>query len=221
MPYPADLVGKIVDINFETDLRPSVLKGGTPLHGLSAQMDVPVFDYHPPRPGVGGAPPIPERFADTGVPWNIEFLWWYPGENTTCRLQRPVLTGPMSGCYLFRYVSGGPRIVHIGTCEVAQESLRTKQNWKIYVNHTLGQAGSLTVFGNTPLDNAIPDVMELSRRGIMQGVKIFGLFLPDGSAYTLVMQQLLPLRTKLMVHAVRPMPLLPWAALRGNRTWTT
>lgn len=150
MPYPADLVGKVVDINFETDLRPSELKGIKPLHGLSAQMDVPVFDYHPPRAGVGGAPPIPQRFADTGAPWNIEFLWWYPGENTTCRLQRPVLTGPMSGCYLFRYVSGGPRIVHIGTCEVAQESLRTKQNWKIYVNHTLGQAGSLTVFGNTP-----------------------------------------------------------------------
>jgi hypothetical protein len=48
-------------------------------------------------------------------PWTFTFLIYLPGVVTTTVLTQDVMTGPMSGCYLFKYAYQGARMAHVGT----------------------------------------------------------------------------------------------------------
>ena len=229
MAYPEDLVGKA--IQFEAPM------GGAPRNmsltlERAVDVSVPVYNFTPGRPGVGGAPPIPAKFINTNTPWNICALEYISGEVTTAPLRRPVFTGPMSGCFLFSYhavVSGrgsptGPTIAHVGTDAAgsdSEKSLRAKNNWKTY----LEQSGSTSVKGFSPLDLFTNTELYSGRVGPNGSVPlIFGLFDPNGSSYAVALasvpQSMAPtMRNMRVVSAVKRANLMTWSAIAALRTF--
>lgn len=223
MPYPADLLGKAIKLEFT---RKTIARTpGSPVLGQwSHDLSVPVFNFIPGRPGAGGAPPIPGRLVNTNTPWNITFLEYVPGDTTTTRLSRPVLTGPMSGCYLFKYVSGGPRISHVGTDDGGPNStgsLNAKNNWKTYVT----QQNATGVVGATPADFYSPGERVGAQVGKMGGIpQVYGFFNTDGTSHAML---LAPIGTDsitgaqklFLVKAIKTMHLQPWSAIQALRTF--
>jgi hypothetical protein len=65
-------------------------------------------------------------------PWAFNFLIYVPGIVTTTALGTDVMTGPMSGCYLFKYSLHGVRMAHVGTESSPQTpaSQEAKTAWK-------------------------------------------------------------------------------------------
>lgn len=222
MPYPQALVGNVIQLQYPknplTAPNPDLI-----LTGRASDLTVPVFSYFPARPGAGGAPPVPARFQDLNAPWNITFLEYIPGEVTTARLQRPVLTGPMSGCYLFRYVVGGPRISHVGTHDLGPDaplSIRAKNNWRAYIT----QRNATTIEGATPADYYSEGERRTQQIGKMGGVpQVYGLFDPDRTSYALLLAPIgtdITPRTRMMkVCALKQMHLQPWSAISAMRTF--
>jgi hypothetical protein len=222
MAYPADLVGKAIQMRIPknplTAVNPNLI-----LTGHAPDLTVGVFSYTPGRPGAGGAPPVPPRFVNLNAPWNISFLEYHPGEVTTVRLQRPVLTGPMSGCYLFSYVVGGPRIAHVGTHDLGPDapfSVRAKTNWKAYI----AQQGATSIVGATPADFYSPGERATSQIGKMGGVpQVYGLFEVGGNSYAVL---LAPIGSDVTVMpnmwkfvALKQMTLQPWSSIAALRTF--
>ena len=222
MAYPDDLIGKVIQLivpkNPLTAPNPNLTLTG---HGVD--LSVPVFSYTPGRPGVNGAPSIPPKFTDTNVPWNINFLEYIPGEVTTVKLMRPVLTGPMSGCYLFRYTVGGSRIAHVGTHDLGPDaplSIRAKSNWKAY----LAQSGATSVVGASPADFYDTSELGPAQVGRMGGVpQVYGLFEPSGNSYAVMLAPMgsdITSRLKMMLFvAMKRMYLQPWPAISALRTF--
>jgi len=224
MAYPNDLLGKAIQVMFTRKAVPHPnpeLVLGQHAHDLT----VTVYNYTPGRPGVGGAPPIPPKFTTTGLPpWQISFLEYVPGEVTTVRLQRPVLTGPMSGCYLFRYTVGGPRIAHVGTHDLGPDSplsVQAKNNWRAYVT----QKNATDVLGVSPADFYSPGERGAKQVGRMGGVpEIYGLFEPGGTSYALLMAPMgtdtsPTIRKLYLVQGIKQMNLLQWSAISALRTF--
>jgi hypothetical protein len=61
-----------------------------------------------------------------------KWLPWHPGMISTTVLDNDVLTGPMSGCLIAGYVDTGGirRVVHIGTTENVEQSIKVKAEWR-------------------------------------------------------------------------------------------
>lgn len=68
-------------------------------------------------------------------PWTFTFLIYIPGTVTTTALTQDVMTGPMSGCYLFKYTRQGARIAHVGTesSPSTSASVAAKTAWKALI----------------------------------------------------------------------------------------
>ncbi len=220
--YPQDLVGKAVQLSVPRT--PFVGPNPNPiLTGHAPDLSVAVFDYVASRPGIGGAPTVPPRFTNRNARWDISFLEYLPGEVTTVRLQRPVLTGPMSGCYLFRYVVGGPRIAHVGTHDLGADaplSLRAKANWRAYI----AQSNALQVMGATPADFYSAHERANAQVGKLGGVpQVYGLFDPGGESYAVLLAPVgsdLTTQKDLMIFiAIKTMHLQPWSAIAALRTF--
>ena len=129
MARPMDLVGKyVVWPNLAT------LSGGVmaPAHGaMIATTEWTAFSlnvYGAPPAVAGGPPLMPDL-----TPWAFNFLKYQDGGVTEVRLNTPVLTGAMSGCYTFRYhANGSEHVSHVGSGATPATTLRAKQNWKRY-----------------------------------------------------------------------------------------
>jgi len=83
-------------------------------------------------PALGGAPPAPASYHRTGASWNFTFLNYCPGDVTVAPVGAGVLTGPLSGCYVFRYTEGGvSKVAHVGTADTQADarSIKAKNDW--------------------------------------------------------------------------------------------
>jgi hypothetical protein len=186
--YPEDLVGKYIRWNRTgTALSTEEKKSDEyVLTGHSANLPVPVFNYFagsPGKPGARGAPSVPPRPANfiNLTPWNISFLDYFPGKVTAVQSQFPVLTGPMSGCYLFRYQDQSSTwYAHVGTAETEEVSVQAKTKWKIFAETS---RMATNIWGQSPL--RFFDDQTLASAGLLAGgpPHIFGLFQPgqDGN----------------------------------------
>jgi hypothetical protein len=224
MAYPEDLVGKA--IRFESP-RGATPRGMTLTMERATDVSVPVFTYTAPRPGVGGAPPIPAKFTNLNAPWNICVLEYISGQVTTAPLTKPVFTGPMSGCYLFSYnalISGrgspvGPTVSHVGTDDegpFCDKSMQAKNNWKSY----LEQSKSSNVKGFSPRDVFTIGELVAGKVGPTGPIPlIFGLFDPNGKTYGVTLASIPGQNNMRMVSAVKAVNLLTWSAIAGMRTF--
>jgi hypothetical protein len=72
------------------------------------------------------------NLKSSNPPWTYNFLIYVPGIVTTTTLGTGVMTGPMSGCYLFKYTLQGARMAHVGTETSPQTpaSQEAKTAWK-------------------------------------------------------------------------------------------
>jgi hypothetical protein len=183
--YPEDLVGKYIKLNRTGTALSAQEKSSDDyvLTGHSANMTVPVFNYrtgNPGNPGGRGALPVPPRPAQfVGMAaWNISFLDYFPGKVTAVQLsQYPVLTGPMSGCYLFRYQDQGSTwCSHVGTGETEEVTTQGKRNWKLYAQSQM----ATDIWGQSPY-RFFDDTALGAAADIAEGRRphIFGLFQPN------------------------------------------
>jgi hypothetical protein len=78
-------------------------------------------------------------FQATSTAFDVDWLCYVKGQITDTRAARDTLTGPMSGCYLFRYTdtaSAETRINHVGTFSRpdSDTSVAVKKLWRIHAN---------------------------------------------------------------------------------------
>ena len=154
-----------------------------------------------------------------GAPWVFYYLKYVPGAVTVAPLQgRPVMTGPLSGCYIFRYTQNGSKLAHVGT------------------SHTPTDPGTLaakTAWGGVMADRAVNNVTGSSpfhcftaldfQNAVISGLPpIIVAYYTDAASYAMLLSKVptatLPLsyrgRALLRVSSVKQMTLQPWAAIR-------
>ena len=208
MPYPQDLVGKY--LNFKIDSGGSAGTHVTLVDGVLpnkvTRHSVVVYDTVP----AAGPPP-----RITNPPWVFSFLKYWEGAVTTGPLGTPMMTGPLTGCYVFKYNRNGLHMAHVGTGATTESSTRAKQAW---VNFAARPDVSGAMGGSAS------DYFEGERgagviRGIMPEVVCY---IAAGQAYAIMMVRLPeshnPSRFYLMkVLAVKRMTLQPWSSIAAMR----
>jgi len=135
MAYPEDLVGRF--IGWKLDQGQSGLSGATrhPFTKLvhsSVAVTAQVFTN-------------PNGTGRLQLPWSFRFLKYIEGETTVCHLGTGVLTGPLSGCWIFRYNGqGGASVAHVGTVGATDKrTVEAKQTWVL----NAGQTGNTQIVG--------------------------------------------------------------------------
>lgn len=118
--------------------------------------------------------------AGDGTALSYTLLYYIPGLTTFCPMRgAPVLTGYMSGCYLFRYrYNGELRVAHVGTDDTKAEwSKKAKDAWKAHV----ALPGVADVFGFDPINDISDDLM---RQAVGAGTnpQIIGAWEANGGA---------------------------------------
>ncbi len=223
MAYPEDLVGKFIDYK--------VYPGGSPrnwsghvvnglLPGQTSNASLNVLECErDSKPGskfeivISSLNPKPR--------WNFTFLNYEPGYVTTAPLAAPVLTGPMSGCYLFTYTHRGAAMVaHVGTYmgENTTESIKAKLSWL----RAADDVDITQIAGGNPLDY-FRDVNMSSVRGIPGKPNIFGYF-TSTAAYAIMLFNIAANINAIGPHlskvvAVKKMHLQPWSSIAALRTF--
>lgn len=208
MPYPQDLVGKY--LNFKIDQGGSAASDVTVVDGVVpnkvTRHTVVVYDVVP----AAGPPP-----RITNPPWVFSFLKYWEGAVTTGPLVGPMMTGPLSGCYVFTYNRNGPHMAHVGTGATVQSSTQAKQAWV-----TFEARGDVT----GAKGGSAADYFTGERAAGMIGGKIPEVvcYIAGAQAYAIMMVQLPkshnPSRFSLMqVLAVKRMTLQPWSSIKAMR----
>ena len=208
MPYPQDLVGKFIRY---TDFRdtgviasPNAIKTDA-----TAACSASVLSGAP-----GGS-----GFKDAGAPWNFTFLRYAPGAVSVAPITSFVLTGPMSGCYLIRYMDGGRQMLaHVGTYLGAGDAAtkRAKDAWA----HLLARPGVRPEVGGDPFDefstSELTQAFTKEKQGTLAPPQVMGCWTPAG-AYALLVAVAQPAlqapspMTKVL--AVKPMTLSQWSKI--------
>jgi hypothetical protein len=205
MAMPEDLVGRYIE--YKIDMGGG---GGTTDYGqvLTTEIDrASVVVYN-------------TGLVRIGAPWVFYYLKYVPGAVTVAPLQgRPVMTGPLSGCYIFRYTQNGSKLAHVGTA------------------HTPTDAGTLaakTAWGGVMADRAVNNVtgsspfhcfttVDFGNAMIKGGqAPIIVGYYTDAASYAMLLSKVptanLPLayngRALLRVSSVKQMTLQSWATIR-------
>jgi hypothetical protein len=210
MAYPQDLTGRYLGWKLD-------LGGGGParnpvtnvVNNASVTVDAPVFT----NPNGTGRQ----------APWSFRFLKYVQGETTVCQLGNGVLTGPLSGCWIFRYNCNGPMVSHVGTVSAGSSaSLDAKRRWVAYANQnnatqiwgvrtsditklTLDIASRAHLLMQNPV--VAPDIMKM----------YVCLYFDAASAYMLVMAPLKNRPQCAQVLKVRQATPQPWASVKMLR----
>lgn len=233
MPYPQDLVGKYVNYTVDPGGTMNAALAAGFVHGIlpgqtttvTAQVYAtpapapPIMGGHraaPPPPIMGGhrVSPTAVNVVNTNAPWNFTFLKYVGGAVTMASLATPVLTGPMSGCFLCSYTQGGQNLAHIGTANSpdSQETRDVKVAWMAFV----ARADVSSVSGGDPYDY-FPTTEFQAATINGQPPLVCGYF--DGtSAYAILFSPLPrnmnpPGLNLIKVAAVKKMTLQPWSAI--------
>lgn len=213
MPYPQDLVGKYV--NYRVD------PGGTLNVGLTAQMVNGVL------PGQTTAAMVAVyskavNFVNTNVPWNFTFLKYIGGAVTTASLATSVLTGPMSGCYLCKYMQNGQQsLAHIGTANAqdSAESIAVKAAWRTFV----ARPDVSQVTGGSPFDYFETSEFQAAMLSPSSIPLVTGYF-SGGIAYAMLLAPVptstpTPVTPLAKVAGLKTMTLQPWSTIAAMRTF--
>lgn len=139
-------------------------------------------------------------------------LYYVPGLTTYCGIRGvTILTGFMSGCYLFRYrYNGEMRAAHVGTHDTMKDANdHAKAAWKALV----AKPNVTDVFGYDP-------GKDVSDRLIQQAAKIgapnvFGMWEGNGSMRVGIIARHQDNSWTLV--GVEPAPLRPWASIQNDR----
>jgi hypothetical protein len=221
MSYPKDLLGKFLDYKFDAGriyTESMTMTDGLVTH-QTCSSSVNVFN--PPRT-IGKNEHqllIPE------MPWDFDFLNFVAGATTTSPLANGVLTGPMSGCYLFKYRQHGQmHLAHVGTAnaEGSADSIAAKTAWKRFA----ALAGVDEIHGADPFicysDNEYDQAIDGEPRGPNDYPIVAGYFGPGGTGYSLLLSRVpgnkyptFPQLT-LKIVGVKRMDLLPWNPTIAN-----
>lgn len=154
--------------------------------------------------------------APHGAVWKFKFLKYWAGAITRTRLDQPVLTGPMSGCILCRYVKNGQNFVaHIGTAHTPTDpaTIAVKTAWTAYMN----AGGVLNVVGRKPTQ-VIPDLDVIAHFAGGNVPQVWGYFTTT-DAWALLIGETNggPGGARCnQILTARPMALLPWVAIPGH-----
>lgn len=174
------------------------------------------------RPGAP-APAAPTvNFHTTGQNSQFTFLNYVPGKVTVASLATPVLTGPMSGCYLFRFRHNGqPYLAHVGTANEPSsvESLAAKADWAQFV----GLPGISDIWGGSPADFISHNELMGHYDNDPLGVAKLGYFVGN-DAYAMLFVKVTrrhnpPPMGLSKVAMVKRMTLQPWSTIGQLRTF--
>lgn len=149
-----------------------------------------------------------------GKLWRYTFLPYYPGLVTCCEVHdQQVLTGWMSGCFLFRYHHNGKRYAaHVGTHETDEAKSDTaKRIWKNFAD----SPGVTDVWGFSPLDSLTDEVVASAYRSAMI-LKVAGLWEPSGIMRTAVFGSQGGNMARLTLLSVINPGLRKWSEIRGG-----
>ncbi|MGH9411234.1 MAG: hypothetical protein ACRD1V_17495 [Vicinamibacterales bacterium] len=204
MPSAKELKGKYIGFRLDpggvtTGLQSQIAQGDLLIAGQTTPASVRVYT------AAGDAGP----FTQTGIPWSFTFLKYVPGAVTTTPLTTAVMTGPMSGCFLFRYTDHNQScIAHVGTAHDPQDpsTIAVKNAWKKFTASVSGVAGAAP-FPGTVGGGDVNKAM--GKGGIPQVVGYFAA----GSAYAMILTPVgnPAIGPTMKVAEVKEMTLLPWA----------
>lgn len=140
-------------------------------------------------------------------------LYYIPGLTTHCGIRgTPVITGYMSGCYLFRFrYNGALRAGHVGTHDsLTAWSDKAKDAWKALTRNP----NVTDIHGFDPLkDVSMNLLMEGQRLGNPQ---VVGIWEGNGSARIGVMANSRDHIGKKILVGVQAAPLRPWASIQND-----
>lgn len=158
------------------------------------------------------------RGGGGGQPWTFRFLKYWPGAITRCPIgPHGVLTGPMSGCILCRYINttGATSVAHIGTDTdpANANTITVKADWTAYMASKPG--GNFV--GRKPTHVITDhDVLAEAKAGQLQpltGYQVWGYFRTNDAWALLIHRGADGIN---QIIRARPMALLPWAAIPGS-----
>ena len=228
MAYPQDLVGKFIHYTVDPGGTAGTTPGLVHVNGLvtgqTTAATVSVYRLLT-GPAAGGhrTAAVASQFVNMNVPWSFTFLKYLAGAVTTAPLGGPLLTGPMSGCYLCCYTQAGQQgLAHIGTANApdSDESIAAKTAWTTFVSRAdvsgITAANPFDYFSTTEFQAAM-----LSPSAIPHVVGYFAA----GSAWAMLLapvpQNMRPPVALLKVAGVKPMTMQPWATIAAMRTFRT
>ena len=231
MAYPQDLVGKFVTYRIN-EVNSDRVGGAMRTYGVTRDVAeramIPVYRSQAGAPSPAGPLGPGAGFVDPRQPWTFQFLGYLPGHVTDCPLTDPVMTGPMSGCYLFRFTQGGQtRIGHVGTnlTPTDPKSLEAKANWGKF----LMEGGASNVMGANPIatittNDVVRGTLAASGMGLEIGgaASVCGYF-AGATAYAMLFVPIKQVHAGaggmsrlLYVADCKPMPLRPWSAIQND-----
>lgn len=151
------------------------------------------------------------KTADNSKSMPYTQLYYVPGLTTYCGIRGiPVLTGFMSGCYLFRYrFNGELRAAHVGTHDTNQEANdKAKAAWKALI----AKASVTDVFGYDP-------ARDVSMRLIQESAKlgapnVFGMWEGNGAVRVGIIARHQDNSWTLV--GIEAPPLRPWSSIQHD-----
>ena len=177
-----------------------------------------------PAPVMGGHRGVVDGFTRSASTWPFFFLKYVPGRTTVAPLGHGVLTGPISGCYLFRYILAGVTYMsHVGTADdpADDRSVQAKADWLTLV----GQPTISHVFGGTPIDYfSTPEVAGAMLSGNPMDVSVCAYYTAT-DAWAVMLSKVpgnrpLPPGGLSKICGVKKMTLQPWTALYALRKFS-
>jgi hypothetical protein len=214
MPFPQDLEGQYIEYKFEPGWAdPSQV--GKVKEDATSNARAAVYRSIGARSSTA-APRLTDQFENTNKPWNFTFLKYYVGAVTTAPLGTDLVTGPMTGCFLFTFTHGGQqKLAHVGTggTRDCNESVEVKKAWVELLKSATG-----AVMGVSPFDDF--DIAEFSAAKFStsdaETPQLFAAFV-GGPAYAML---LAPVPKSMgpqnfwKVAKVKQMKLQPWATIQ-------
>jgi hypothetical protein len=150
---------------------------------------------------------IGSGFTEEKPPWMFTFLKYVAGAVTTAPFSGSVMTGPMSGCYLFTYSDGGtPGVAHVGTADDPDKTKEAKKGWVAFA----ARAGVGSIVGASPFDsfstNEYAQAMAQGRPPTVVG------YFETGKAYAMLLS--VGTADKMKLAAVKEMTMKPWDTIK-------
>lgn len=189
----------------------------------------------PPMVGRGAPPPLPPR------PFPFAWLNYVRGGATATSGNRPVLTGKMSGCYIFTFqLNGENRVAHVGTVDSSQsrDSIAAKRAWMDFCDNGVASPienrpgmKPVMVMGGSPSDAFTADEKFAAAKAASSNKAPIMPFVLCYTDATQAMFSMLcyaarpedaPVQGEMdwiKVVDVRPMRLQPWSAISALRTF--
>ncbi len=146
---------------------------------------------------------------------NFRFLEYGQGAITHCRMDQPVLTGPLSGCWCFTYLRGPQkRVAHVGTLVSpnSPESMFVKSSWKARIAAHQADPGRrfTQVKGNNAaqiMGDAETHVLFQTVGGSPYDINVCAYFVNEQAWSILLCRE----GGKTKIVKAKPMPLVDWA----------